>query len=138
AANLAGKLADADRNRLTTVACGLLLAGSFGLLAAGKTSLGFLLAGIVVLDIGTQGMQITNQAVIYTLQPEARSRINSAYMFCYFVGGAVGSVTAGAVLSADGWDGICILGTGYALLTLLMAGFDILRPPKPTRAPVPA
>ena len=37
-------------------------------------------SGIVVLDIGTQGMQITNQAVIYTLRPDARSRINSAYM----------------------------------------------------------
>ena len=53
-----------------------------------------------MLDVGTQGMQITNQAIIYALRPEARSRINSAYMFCYFVGGAIGSVTAGAVLAS--------------------------------------
>ena len=131
AANLAGKLADAKRTGPTTVVAGLLLAGSFALLAAGKTSLGFLLAGIVVLDIGTQGMQITNQAVIYALAPEARSRINSAYMFCYFVGGAIGSVATGAVLAADGWDGICLLGAGFAALTLGMAAFDGLRPPRP-------
>ena len=36
-------------------------------------------------------MQITNQAVIYALRPDARSRINSAYMVCYFLGGAIGS-----------------------------------------------
>jgi len=35
AANLAGKLADAHRHRLTTAVSGLLLTGSFGLLAAG-------------------------------------------------------------------------------------------------------
>jgi len=131
AANLAGKLADAQRTGPTTVVAGVLLAGSFALLAAGKTSLGFLLAGIVVLDIGTQGMQITNQAVIYALAPEARSRINSAYMFCYFIGGAVGSVAAGAVLSAYGWDGVCVLGAGFGVLTLAMAALDRVRPPGP-------
>ena len=58
-----------------------------------------------MLDIGTQGMQITNQAIIYALRPDARSRINSAYMVCYFIGGAVGSVTAGVVYSDPGLVG---------------------------------
>lgn len=136
AANLAGKLADADRTAATTVACALLLTGSFALLAAGRTSLGMLLAGIVVLDLGTQGMQITNQAVIYALAPEARSRINSAYMFCYFVGGAIGSLAAGSVLAAAGWYGICWLGAGFGALTLAMTAVDRVRParPEPLRA----
>ncbi|MGH9090452.1 MAG: MFS transporter [Acidimicrobiales bacterium] len=128
AANLAGKLADADRTTVTTVACALLLTGSFALLAAGRTSLGMLLAGIVVLDLGTQGMQITNQAVIYALRPQARSRINSAYMFCYFVGGAVGSLAAGSVLATAGWYGVCWLGAGFGALTLGMTVVDRLRP----------
>jgi predicted MFS family arabinose efflux permease len=128
AANLAGKLADSARVGITTVACGALLTASFGLLAAGRTSLAALLAGIVVLDIGTQGMQITNQAVIYGLAPEARSRINSAYMFCYFVGGAIGSVASGVVLATWGWDGVCGIGAAFGVLTLLMAGVDRLRP----------
>ena len=134
AANLAGKLADAQRTGPTTVVSGLFLAGSFALLAAGKTSLGFLLAGIVVLDIGTQGMQITNQAVIYGLRPDARSRVNSAYMFCYFLGGAVGSLATGVILSAWGWDAVCALGAGFGALTLGMAVVDHLRPPQPGRA----
>ena len=97
AANLAGKLADSARHTATTVVAGVLLAGSFALLWAGRTSLAALIIGIVVLDMGTQGMQITNQAVIYALRPDARSRINSAYMVCYFLGGAIGSLAAGAL-----------------------------------------
>jgi predicted MFS family arabinose efflux permease len=128
AANLAGKLADAQRVTVSTVAAGVLLTGSFGLMAWGATSLGALLAGIVVLDVGTQGMQITNQAIIYTLVPEARSRINSAYMTCYFVGGAVGSLSAGAVFAAAGWDGVCVLGASFGAASLALSLFDRLRP----------
>jgi predicted MFS family arabinose efflux permease len=133
AANLAGKLADTDRSIVTTVVAGLLATGSFALLAAGRTSLAALIAGIVVLDIGTQGMQITNQALIYALRPDARSRINSAYMFCYFVGGATGSVTAGLVYADRGWTGVCVLGAGFGVLTLLMAAFDRARPAASSR-----
>ena len=126
AANLAGKLADADRSTASTLVAGVLLIGSFGLLWFGRTSLAALIAGIVVLDVGTQGMQITNQAIIYALRPDARSRINSAYMVCYFVGGAVGSVTAGVLFAADGWSGVCLLGTGFGLLTGTLAVVDLV------------
>jgi predicted MFS family arabinose efflux permease len=128
AANLAGKLADSARATATTVGTGVLLAASFALLWAGRTSLAALIIGIVVLDIGTQGMQITNQAVIYALRPDARSRINSAYMVCYFLGGAVGSVSAGAVYGSHGWAGVCLLGAGFGVLTLAMSAYDRVRP----------
>jgi predicted MFS family arabinose efflux permease len=128
AANLAGRLADTHHTTFTTLAAGILTAGSFALLAAGKTSLGLLLAGVIVLDLGTQSMQITNQAIIYTLLPEGRSRINSAYMFCYFVGGAVGSVTAGVVLASAGWDWACLLGAGFGALSLVMVAVDRIWP----------
>ncbi len=126
AANLAGSLADAARSRAATVGAGVLLAGSFGLLWAGRTSLAALIAGVVVLDIGTQGMQITNQALIYALRPDARSRINSAYMVCYFVGGAAGSLTAGALYGTHGWAGVCLLGAGLGLATLAMSAYESL------------
>jgi predicted MFS family arabinose efflux permease len=131
AANLAGSLADAQRTGPTTVAAGVLLTGAFGLLALGRTSLGCLLAGIVVLDVGTQGIQITNQAVIYALAPEARSRITSAYMVCYFAGGALGSLSCGLVLAAAGWGGVCLLGAGFGALTLAASVLDRVRPPGP-------
>jgi predicted MFS family arabinose efflux permease len=127
AANLAGKLADSARAGATTVVAGTLLAGSFALLWAGRTALAAIVVGIVVLDIGTQGMQITNQAVIYALRPDARSRINSAYMVCYFAGGAAGSLAAGAVYGTHGWSGVCALGAGFGLLTLAMSGYERVR-----------
>jgi predicted MFS family arabinose efflux permease len=134
AANLAGKLADSARATATTVGTGVLLAGSFALLWAGRTSLAALIIGIVVLDIGTQGMQITNQAVIYALRPDARSRINSAYMVCYFLGGAVGSVSAGALYGTHGWAGVCLLGAGFGMLTLAMSVYDRVQPAVGVRA----
>jgi predicted MFS family arabinose efflux permease len=133
AANLAGRWADAGRHHLTTPLWGVLLVGSFAILALGRTSLAAVIIGIVVLDMGTQGMQITNQSIIYALRPEARSRINSAYMVCYFIGGAIGSVLAGLTYSADGWAGVCWLGAGFGVLTLAMAAFDRARPVNLTR-----
>jgi predicted MFS family arabinose efflux permease len=128
AANLAGKLADADRAKASTIVAGVLLVGSFGLLWFGRTSLAALLIGILVLDVGTQGMQITNQTIIYALRPDARSRINSAYMVCYFVGGAVGSIAAGSVYATGGWSAVCVLGAGLGALTCAMSLFEWVRP----------
>jgi predicted MFS family arabinose efflux permease len=129
AANVAGKLADSARSRLTTVVAGVLLTASFALLWAGRTSLAALIIGIVVLDIGTQGMQITNQAIIYALRPDARSRITSAYMVCYFIGGAVGSVSAGTLYASHGWAGVCLLGTGFGVATLALSAYEAWRAP---------
>jgi len=135
AANLAGSLADSARARATTVGAGVLLVASFGLLWVGRTSLAALIAGIVLLDVGTQGMQITNQALIYALRPDARSRINSAYMVCYFIGGAAGSLAAGALYSGHGWAGVCMLGAGLGLATVAMSAYDRVRPPLSPSAP---
>jgi predicted MFS family arabinose efflux permease len=128
AANLAGKLADSDRAGASTIVAATLLMASFGLLWLGRTSLAVLIIGIIVLDIGTQGMQITNQAIIYALRPDARSRINSAYMVCYFAGGALGSIAAGTAYAAKGWGGVCVLGAFCGLLTGALALFDLVRP----------
>jgi predicted MFS family arabinose efflux permease len=137
AANLAGRLADADRSAIATLVAGILLVGSFGLLWFGHSALAFLIVGIVVLDIGTQGMQITNQAIIYALRPDARSRINSAYMVCYFIGGALGSLSAGVVYGAHGWGGVCILGAIFGFLTCALTAYERVRPLPPQAAPVP-
>jgi predicted MFS family arabinose efflux permease len=138
AANLAGRLADAERSGSATLVAGVLVTASFGVLWFGHTSLAALIVGIVVLDVGTQGMQITNQALIYALRPDARSRINSAYMVCYFIGGAVGSLTAGVIYGSDGWGGVCLLGAGFGGLTLALTVYERIRPPMVRPAPAPA
>ncbi|HVC15481.1 MAG TPA: MFS transporter [Acidimicrobiales bacterium] len=136
AATYAGKLADARRTQLVTALAALLTAGSFAALVAGRTSLAALLAGVVVLDVGVEGMHVTNQTLIYEVAPEARSRVNSAYMTCFFAGGAVSSGLAGAVYAAAGWTGVCGLGGGLGVLAMAMAVVDRVRPvARPQGAP---
>ncbi len=110
-ANFAGRFVDRGLGTLTTTVFAVMIAGSFGLTYMGHTSLFALLIGILILDIGVSGLQITNQSYIYELAPDARSRITANYMTAYFVGGAVGSAVASALYERAGWGGICMLGT---------------------------
>ncbi|MYT29378.1 MFS transporter [Streptomyces sp. MspMP-M5] len=118
AATAAGRLADRGlAHRVTGVGACLLLA-SWGLLAAGGTggawSLVALLAGVIVLDLAAHAVHVTNQNLIYAVRPEARNRLNSAYMTNYFTGGAAGSALTSAVWGLGGWGGVCALGAGMA------------------------
>ena len=59
---------------------------------------------IILLDIGVQATQVTNIALIYTLDSAANSRINTVYMTSYFIGGALGSYLAIQFYNAGGWS----------------------------------
>ncbi|MHB1526761.1 MAG: MFS transporter [Candidatus Dormibacteria bacterium] len=118
-APLAGRLADHGHGRLATIGAIVVLLTSWGLLDLGATSLVALIAGIVVLDLGAQALHISNQSAIYALRPpQARSRLTTAYMVAYFLGGATGSAGASALYSTSGWSGVCALGAGTATLAL--------------------
>jgi predicted MFS family arabinose efflux permease len=136
AASAAGRIADrGGSHRITAVTVLLLLTGWLPL-AFGLHSLTALLIGIVLLDLAVQGLHITNQSEIYRLKPEARSRLNSAYMTLYFLGGALGSALSTMAYTDYGWIGVCALGTiiGVAaaavwLATLIPAKKPVTRQP---------
>jgi predicted MFS family arabinose efflux permease len=109
-AQAAGRLADSGHNRLVTLVTLSATAASFGILFLGAHSVIILIVGIMVLDLGVQGTQISNQSAIYRLAPGAGSRLTTAYMTAYFTGGILLSSVAGALYAADGWGAICILG----------------------------
>lgn len=125
-ANLAGRWADRDLHHLTTAIFVAGIVASFAVFWAWPDNLGALLVGIVVFDIGIQGAQITNQAVIYRLHPDLRSRINAGYMVSYFIGGAIGSAIGGAVYSNYQWTGVCALGIAVSILAAATAAWDAL------------
>jgi predicted MFS family arabinose efflux permease len=118
-APVAGRLSDAGHGRAATSVALVALAGSWLLLDLGGDSVVLLLLGIVVLDFAVQGLQITNQSTIYALRPDARSRITTAYMVAYFLGGVAGSTLSSIVWGAGGWDAVCGLGGGMSVLGLL-------------------
>jgi predicted MFS family arabinose efflux permease len=110
AAIVAGRLADRIGPRpLNGVALGV-AALSFGVMAAAGSSLLWLAVGVVGMDAGVQGSQISNQARIYALAPELRNRLNSVYIVCYFLGGASGSALGSQAWTLAGWRGVCVLG----------------------------
>jgi predicted MFS family arabinose efflux permease len=95
-----------------------------------------LLIGVVLLDLGTQGMQVTNFSVIYRLRPEARNRITMAYTTTYFLGGAAGSALSGVIYASASWHGLCLVGGLLALLALSLWTVETLqrkRSSAPTR-----
>jgi predicted MFS family arabinose efflux permease len=120
AAPVAGRLADRGHGRMAATATLVILLGSWGLLALGRDQVPVLLAGIVVLDLGAQGIHISNQSTIYALRPEARSRLTTAYMVAYFLGGAVLSALTSALYGSGGWSAVCLLGAGTAGAALLI------------------
>jgi predicted MFS family arabinose efflux permease len=134
-ANLAGRWADRGLTRTTTLVFAALVASSFLPLWFGGHDLTMMIVGVLILDIGVQGLQVTNQSIIYRLAPEARSRINSAYMVWYFVGGALGSATASWLYGTHRWAGVCLLGVGIGTAAVALALVDAARH---TVHPVPA
>ncbi len=76
-----------------------------------------LITGIILLDLGVQSCQISNQARVHALSDEARNRINTVFMVSYFVGGATGSFLGSFSLAHFSWTGVCIFG----LLTQFIA-----------------
>ncbi len=118
-ANFAGHLHDRGLSRAGTGSFLGLVVLSFVIMGLFGHHLSAIVAGIVLLDLGVQGTQILNQSAIYTLRPEARSRITTAYMTCYFAGGAVGSASAAYLYSLAGWAGAAALGGLFGLAGLL-------------------
>jgi predicted MFS family arabinose efflux permease len=118
-ASVAGRLADRGLAGLTTAAGLIAVFASFGLLALGGRELLPLIFGIVLLDLGAQGTHITNQSLIYALRPEARSRLTTAYMTTYFIGGAIGSATSAFAFQQAGWTGVCLTGGVYGAIALI-------------------
>lgn len=118
-AQFAGRHSDKGHALHLAVGFAILLLVSWCAMAAGRNHLVPLIIGIVALDLGVQGVQVSNQSQIYAIPGEVRSRVNSAYMTTYFIGGSLGSWAATRVAAAHGWDGVCVLGGGIAVVLLL-------------------
>ena len=114
----AGVLTDRGHGARLTVLGVVALLVSWGLLGLGGYSLIALIAGIVLLDLALQAVHITNMNMIFNLDEAARNRLNSGYMFLYFVGGALGSLGSAAAYQQAGWLGVCLLGGGLGVLAV--------------------
>lgn len=76
--------------------------------------------GIVVVDIGMQCIQLSNQATLFELDPSASNRINTIFMSTYFAGGSLGTLLSGAAWSLYGWTGVVAAGILLSSASLLV------------------
>jgi predicted MFS family arabinose efflux permease len=109
----AGRAADRRGPDPVTLVCLVLALASAPVLLTGSLG-GFgglvgLAAGLVLLDVALQSSQVANQARIFALHDGARSRLNTAYMTCSFVGGSAGSWLGVQAYLRAGWGGVCAL-----------------------------
>ncbi|MER5930889.1 MFS transporter [Streptomyces sp. NPDC002054] len=86
-------------------AAAVLAAGGRG----GPAGLVALAAGTLLLDVAMQSGMVANQSRIYALRPDARSRLNTAYMTCAYLGGTAGSWLGVRIHTAFGWAAVCAL-----------------------------
>ena len=77
-----------------------------------------LIAAIILVDVGLQCLQLSNQSGCIEEMPEASSRANTIFMTTYFVGGSFGTFCAGVGWETFGWTGVCSVGVVFALLSL--------------------
>ncbi|HUK35679.1 MAG TPA: MFS transporter, partial [Vicinamibacterales bacterium] len=109
AAPIVGRMSDRHGpERSILIAIVATLVGYLVLLVAGRQLAG-LVAAIALIDVGVQSGHVANQSRIYSLAPEARSRINTFYMVAFFIGGALGSYLGPVGFNFGGWTGFCAI-----------------------------
>lgn len=110
AASFAGKSADRKGPDFGINLGILLFVGAYVLLAFGGYYLLGLVISVVILDVGQQMTHISNQARIFNLLPEARSRLNTVYMTAAFLGASLGSLSGAWAWTHFHWLGVCGVG----------------------------
>ncbi|SMS15553.1 MFS transporter [Levilactobacillus zymae] len=127
AAPMIGTLVDQRSPRLT-IGLSMLFSGIAFVIfwGLGAWMIG-LIVGIVLLDLGTQFSQVSNQAIVQSLNRQASSRNNSVFMFSYFLGGSVGTLSATWAWSQAGWLGVC--GVAAVFLILAVIGHLVIGEP---------
>ena len=81
------------------------------------TYIGLVLA-IMLVDVGAQCQQLSNQSGCLAMVPEATNRCNTVFMSHLFAGGSLGTLSAGMAWNWAGWTGVCLVGVGFALFGL--------------------
>jgi len=131
AANIVGRIADKSRGKTitfqVTLIAGAAILVSFLLFLFGGMNIFAIVLGVILLDAGTQGVQLSNQTLIYSSNNQSRSRITSVYMFSFFLGGTLGSALAGVALEQSGWRASSLVGLAFSCGVLVLSFSELRR-----------
>ncbi|MBR0738098.1 MFS transporter [Bradyrhizobium liaoningense] len=88
--------------------------------------LGAVLAGMVLVGIGTFFAQATATGFVGQTAVDNRGIASGTYLACYFCGGLVGTAVLGRLFDAFGWEA-CVAGVGSALAAAALLTIDLKR-----------
>ncbi|MEE9685317.1 MFS transporter [Lelliottia amnigena] len=125
AAPLAGGLADRLGAGKVTQLGAALVTVSFALMflmpALGTSGQLILIAvSAVGFDLGLQSSLVAHQNLVYSLEPQARGRLNALLFTVIFIGMALGSALGSKVYAMVGWPGVVALATACGAIALLI------------------
>lgn len=120
-----GALTDRLGARTMVLAGAMTLVLGFACIAASGQNLGWLILGMLLLDMGNRAGLVANQARVFTLRAEARSRLNTVFMGSYFLGGAIGAALGNYGVHRAGWIGLAAVGI---LLSFAAMAINALAP----------
>lgn len=82
---------------------------------------------IILVDIGAQCQQLSNQSGCLKEVPHASNRANTIFMTSLFIGGSLGTFCSGAIWPHWGWHGVCFVGILFGMLSLFISAYEKLR-----------
>ncbi|MCX2740742.1 MFS transporter [Pontibacter anaerobius] len=117
-ASVMGRLSDRFDTRYIQMATLVMIILAYVVFGSFSYSILMLVVGVILLDLGLQGSHISNQTLIFSLDPAARNRLNTVYMFTYFMGGATGTILATQAWQLWRWSGVVLVGLFFSSLAL--------------------
>jgi predicted MFS family arabinose efflux permease len=109
AAPIAGGVSDRHGPRAVIRVGAALTAAAFIAMALFGRSLGVLIAGTVLFDLGVQSSLIAHQTIVYAQDPGSRSRLNAIFVSAMFLGMSTGAFVASRVFARAGLTGVCVM-----------------------------
>lgn len=110
---------------------------AFVLGGLGQRSVVVIIVAILVLDVAIQAHNITVQSRMFQVDPQARSRLNTAFVTNNFIWGAVGSGLASFLWEHGGWTAIMVAAailSGFAWTVWAIGRRGALRLPREVAA----
>jgi predicted MFS family arabinose efflux permease len=121
AARRVGWLHDNGYSAMGTGAALVLAFLSLGIGAvAAKGLLLLVMLSVLLFGLAKQGNNVLNQTRLFSVEPEARSRLNTAFVASNFLGEAIGSSLSGALWESGGWTAIMSGAMALILATFIL------------------
>lgn len=117
-ASFLGRYVEKAGARKFNIAGCILMLTAWALLYFGSNYYVSVIAGIIIIDIGMQCIQLSNQTLMFKLCPSASNRMNTLFMTTYFIGGSLGTLLAGYGWEKSEWTGTATVGVLLVLVSL--------------------